>query len=603
MSNVTKVQPISHKGSERGSRKTKCKGKRIEKLVKKLKTSSTKQKAIDFDNFKIHNQTKHALVGKFFEAIDTPKALACWLLYRNGEHEQLVKMRAKSKDYNCPIKLRADMAAVSFLRKNEGLKTGIDTKKVALDKFAECENACRVTNNRFRFIHLDPLFKGSNEWLLHAFTRKIAGILGDYRVEDFFDNGSWGPGASVSITGKDTSAERKFRYERQITRKLYTVVSPFLTTEYPNWFADSRAVEAMEIRNSSKLLTVAKNCETDRPICVEPGFNTWFQKSVGTSIRNRLARNGFDLNSDIRNQEMARKGSKDSSVCTVDFVSASDMISYRMVTETFPRDWLFVLEACRTASYTTSDDPGTHHMFEKFSSMGNGYTFELESIIFIAAAQAVTEFLDLDPTLITVFGDDVTLDSRGFELFRSFTEFLGFKVGVDKSFTGLDPFRESCGAFYYDGVDVKPHFQKKDIANAKSIFGLANGISRLAHRFNNDCGRALRFLPLHRHLVELLPESLRVLGAASSGDVCIASNLDEACPAIATQGWEGFLHSAFVESAVKLSSDSPSVLLTRLWYPSREMSYGNDYSLRRVTNTRFKKRIFVHQWYDFGPWA
>lgn len=537
---------------------------------------------------------------KFFECLDTPLSLALYIMLKHGEYAQLVSYDFdpdREVDANL---VRDNLAAVSLLRKYRGFKTSIDTRQKAIDSFLAGEQQCAATNSRFRNPLIDPLFKGINVYLHNAFTRKIEGILGNYKKEDFFSLGSWGPGSTISITGNDTSAVRKFRCERQITSNLYALIKDELPNEYPNWFPNSDSVDKLIPVTCSELLTVHKNAMTDRTIFKESGITTWFQKSLGTSIRRRLMRHGYDLNSTTRSKEVARQGSLDGVSATVDFRNASNTISKLMIRESI-RDnvWFTLLDACRTPSYTL-DKGKTFHTFEMFSSMGNGFTFELESLIFVAAAEAVHDYLGLGYENITVHGDDITINTEAYDLYRDFCEFLGFTINLTKSFAHSH-FRESCGAYYYRGLDVKPLFLKDKSNDAKSIFRLANGINSLAHRYNNSDGRDLRFHQLHLYTVNKLPKALRLYGASIQGDVCIHDDFDVVTPVISGDGLEGYLVPSLIDVPVSLESTSPAVLLARLWYPSKEMSYGNKTNLRVVTRTACKV-VFVHQWYNHGPW-
>jgi len=195
-------------------------------------------------------------------------------------------------------------------------------------------------------------------------------------------------------------------------------------------------------------------------IAIEPGINLWFQKALGSMIRRRLARFGIDLNDQSRNQSLAYLSSIDGSLATVDFSSASDSISLEVVRELLPPRWFQILDIVRSKVGRKSD--GTIVRWNKFSSMGNGFTFELESLIFFAAASAVQEYLHLDGE-ISVFGDDVILDVRGYPMFAEYSAFLGFRVNLQKSFSS-GGFRESCGSHYFSGVDCKPVFLKERLS-------------------------------------------------------------------------------------------------------------------------------------------
>lgn len=308
--------------------------------------SGKKQILQSFNGFKVHSKFDFEFALKYYETLDTATSLMCAILLRYREYEQLARV---TFDVDREIEgavVRDSFAAVSLLRKYKGLKTGIDTKAVAIESFHIGERQCAETNRRFRDLSKDRLFAGPNVWLLNALTRKIERILGGYRPGDFFSCGSWGPGSSIGLTGDDTSAVRKFRCERQITSKLHAVVAPYLSQEYPNWFPDSRSVDALEVINWSELLTVHKNALTDRTIFKEAGITTWFQKSLGSSIRERLLRYGYDLNSTERSWAIARQSSKDGRAATVDFRNASNTLAKLMIRETVSDQvWYYLLDS------------------------------------------------------------------------------------------------------------------------------------------------------------------------------------------------------------------------------------------------------------------
>lgn len=554
-----------------------------------------------FQVFRPERELDIQFAKKYLSSLNTPTSLAIYIMLKYNEHEQIARFKY---DPNREIRadlIRDNLAAASLLRKYKGLKTNIDTKAAAIESFRKGEAHCMETNRRFRYPTVDPLNQGVNVWLHNAFTRKISRILGDYRREDFFSLGSWGPGSSISISGNDTGAVRKFRFERQITSKLYAIVKDELSTEYPNWFPNQDAVDALLPHDCSHLLTVHKNATTDRTIFKESGITTWFQKSLGTSIRYALMRYGYDLNSTERSKELARRGSLTGSIATVDFENASNTISYLMVLNSITDYvWFTLLDACRTPSYTT-DKGKTTNQFEMFSSMGNGYTFELESLIFVAAAEVCHDYLGLAYDDISVHGDDITISVQALDLYRDFCKYLGFTVNDTKTFSS-GTFRESCGSYFNLGRDVKPFFLKEKSSNAKSIYKLANATNLAAHRYSNYSGRDGRFRGVHAFLVEQLPAALRLWGTLIQGDVCMHVDFDEACPTVSGDGLEGYLVPSLIDSPVQLESTSPAVLLARLWYPSTEMAYGNRSNLRVVTRT-IVKSVFVHQWYNFGEWS
>lgn len=539
-------------------------------------------------------------VFDFFSALDTPKSLAAWILYNCGEHSQFTELGINPSDYVSSSKFRDDYSAVHFLSKANFFKLEVSKRDTALAKFRKFEELCSQTNRRFKSLHLEPQYEGPNVWLLNAVTRKIEVILGDFSPEELVDSANWGPGVSTLLKGQHVSAVNKFQSESGITRDLYSLVKPWFSEAYPLWadHLESQYGPDMFIPQlGNEIVTVPKNSKTDRVIAIEPGINLWFQKAFGSMIRRRLARFGIDLNSQERNQELARRSSIDDSLATVDFSSASDSIALEVVRALLPPRWFSVMDSMRSKVGQLDEQIVR---WEKFSSMGNGFTFELESLIFFATAWVVCDYLKCEKE-ISVFGDDVILPVAAFPLFSSFSAFLGFTVNTEKSFY-QGSFRESCGAHFYEGLDCKPLYLKERIQNVQAIYRLANGIRRLGHRRNScfGCDHRLRFC--YDHLLRRVPKSLRFRIPEGVGDCGFIGNFDEATPSRARDGWEGYLFSALLEIGCKSDYfEETGMLLARLKARS-DQEYGNYYTLRGRTRLRVS-RVLVPRWYNLGEWC
>jgi hypothetical protein len=553
-------------------------------------------------------------IFNFLSAIDSPRSLACWLMYSKNEHAQLVELEVNPDHYESFVKFRDDYQATNFLSKANFLKLPVGKKQAALVKFRQYEELCGKTNLRFRNLSFDPLFKGSNVWLLNAVTRKIDSILGDFCPDEFVDSSNWGPGVTTLLKGSQVSAFNKFQSETGITHRLYSFVEPWFSTAYPLWYerltssSESEHVvrQPFTFIEGNEVVTVPKNSKTDRVIAIEPGVNLWFQKGIGSMIRRRLLRVGVDLNSQIKNQQLALSSSRTGEFATVDFSSASDSISYELVREVIPPRWFALLDVCRSPVGTLD---GAKIKWNKFSSMGNGFTFELESLIFFAAALAVCDYLEISSKEVSVFGDDVILPSSCYELFREFCDFLGFKVNNQKSFhSGY--FRESCGSHYFAGVDCKPIFLKEVLTNAQSLFKLANNVRLLAHRRNSHYGCDASFRRSWQTLFLRVPKAFRFripLGFGDGGFVC---NFDESTPSKAREQtptgspygacWEGWSFRGVIEAGINQSSEEMGILLARLWSQS-PLAYKNTYTLRGRTRVSVSE-IRAQQWYNLGPW-
>lgn len=587
-------------------------------------------------DFRVPDQTTDVTIFQLLSSIDTPRSLAVWLLYSSGEHSQLLALDIDSKNYANAQLFRDDYTATLLLSKAVFLEPGFDKKQVAFEKFHKYEILCNQTNNRFRHPSSDPQNHGSNVWLLNATRRKIQQVLGDFCGEELVDDANWGPGVSTLLKGSEVSGYNKFRAERGITRDLYSLIVDWFPVAYPSWndhlsreYGESWAI----FEDGNTIVTVPKNSKTDRVIAIEPGVNLWFQKAVGSMIRRRLRRFGIDLNDQSKNSSLAKKASEDSFLATVDFSSASDSIARAVVEDLIPPRWFLLLDTMR--SKRGIDEKGNKIIWNKFSSMGNGFTFELESLIFFAAASAVVEFMGESVDTISVYGDDVILPASCFDVYSAFCEFLGFRVNLEKSFH-QGPFRESCGSHYFAGVDCKPVFLKERLSNAETVYKLANNIRRLAHRYGHLDFCDKRFSGCWASLFDRVPESLRFVVPLSAGDVGFVGNLDESKATRARYGIEGYYYRSLASLGVTRRGDGQGLILAQLrrlgssggrlledgglhkgisiirysHTPRKLRTYmlrpdliatGESYTLRGRVR-RSIVRSLVARWYNLGPW-
>jgi hypothetical protein len=111
--------------------------------------------------------------------------------------------------------------------------------------------------------------------------------------------------------------------------------------------------------------------------------------------------------------------------------------------------------------------------------MGNGFTFELESLIFYALAKATAErggCHDFEvKRSIGVFGDDIIVPKRIAKDLITNMSLFGFTVNEEKSFLkGF--FFKSCGADYYDCSDVRPFLLRREVKTFRDLLFVMNSI-------------------------------------------------------------------------------------------------------------------------------
>jgi hypothetical protein len=250
------------------------------------------------------------------------------------------------------------------------------------------------------------------------------------------------------------------------------------------------------LREENVLFTVPKKSDIDRVACKEPEVNMLLQRAVGNHIRHQLMKFGINLNDQTRNQELARCAVQ-KGLATIDLSSASDSITRQLVFDMLPFEWWSLLDDLRVKTtkipaefLAQSDqvvrilktdpsgplrdlnlpepkDKHIYHELEMFSSMGNGFTFELESLLFYAITRIVCRRSGVRGT-ISVYGDDIIAPIGIVPRLKRIFDYIGFTVNMKKSFW-RGPFRESCGKHYHNGFDVTPFYIRREILSLMDL--------------------------------------------------------------------------------------------------------------------------------------
>jgi len=218
-------------------------------------------------------------------------------------------------------------------------------------------------------------------------------------------------------------------------------------------------------------------------------------------------------------------------LATIDLSSASDTISKELVWLLLPESWAQALDIARTGDVTLPD--GNSIELAKFSSMGNGFTFELESLIFYALARAVCELDGEDTRNLSVFGDDIIVPTGATETLTRVFQLLGFTVNTGKTFS-QGPFRESCGADYLFGYSIRPFYQR-DLVSDRTLFSMHNFFIRNGE---NDLAAVAE---------KLCNPSTRIYGPDGYGDGhLIGSYVVSRSRDVKRRGWDGAYFETYV---------------------------------------------------------
>jgi hypothetical protein len=335
----------------------------------------------------------------------------------------------------------------------------------AKETFLASENACADSNLRLRSKR-----HGSCSFEIDYMRRWISHVLGvKPNLLAVYDKADFSSGASLGVHGNATNLYRKLFAKRfTVTQAALPYALGFvqrnenlfmhLNQVHGNYVCfDSdvvkdKVVSKAHVVSYNKLSFVPKTAKTHRVIAVEPLLNSVLQKGVDTVMREKLRRVGYNLTDQSRNQVLAKEGSVTGNLATMDLSAASDSISIELARILLPWDWFDLLNRLRSPQYELD---GAKHRYEKFCSMGNGFCFPLETLFFAAAARAVIHSTGCKDRTHAVYGDDIIVPVEAYDRLELLLAYLGFKTNASKSFkTG--PFRESCGADWYMGQDVRP---------------------------------------------------------------------------------------------------------------------------------------------------
>lgn len=344
----------------------------------------------------------------------------------------------------------------------------------AINKWLAVENDNAATYDRLLNTHEDFNILPRVSWsrFVQWCQDCIADLIGEtVPIEALI--GAFSGGASTSRPRTESLPAQKYLGQADTTAAALPWFE-LLLTEVPGW-ASFRDDIQINVVPGNVLFTVPKNTTIDRCACKEPDLNMFMQKGVGNFFRHRLRSVGINLNDQTRNQNLARIGSIDGSLATLDLSSASDRLSFGLVELLLPLNWFILLRDLRSP-ITLID--GDEHVNEMFSSMGNGFTFELESLIFYVIARACAYFRGISG-VISVYGDDIICPSKLAADLWFVLPYLGFEVNTSKSFAE-GPFRESCGGHYYNGDDITPFYLRSPIEKLTDVIRIANQLRRWA---------------------------------------------------------------------------------------------------------------------------
>ncbi len=472
-----------------------------------------------------------------------------------------------------------------------------DPEREALSKFLVAEQSCDMMNYKMS----TPL--GSYEqvlWDMRHFTRYVLGDCPD--LQSIFMSCDFGPGAAIGVHGNATNLGKKLSSSWSVSDSAFSLAMQalsfrpnlsrvFMTREdgFYEWSDSSLRTSLMKKTyrcNYNKISFVPKTAKTHRSIAVEPLLNSYLQKGVDVYMRRKLKRVGFDLSDQESNSYLAMLGSQvddDESFCTIDLESASDSISIGLVKHLLPPEWYDLLDRIRSPAYLYD---GVITPYSKFCSMGNGFCFPLETLIFASACHAAgakrpgIDFL--------VYGDDIVIRRKYAARVLEILRFFGFSNNSRKTFIE-GPFRESCGRDWFGGVDVRPYILDHDLDSFEALVKMHN------LTFRNE--RTSMFFAETRSLIrELVPSHIRLVRPQKGSpggafevelDEFMSSPFARRNKDMQCWSWTEFTKRAVADRQPYPSAQDDILMYAALNGASAEMPY----AVRRLTSSKIRRVV------------
>lgn len=249
----------------------------------------------------------------------------------------------------------------------------------------------------------------------------------------------------------------------------------------------------------SKTIFVPKSYKTFRTISMEPATLMYYQQGVLAVIDKMITaspylRRRVDTHDQERNRHLAQVGSAVGSYATLDLSAASDSVGYDLVKQLFKGTWLLRYLVCTRSRMSLLPD-GVELELRKFAPMGSALCFPIETLVFAAVCEIVTQEHRVAGDF-SVYGDDIIVPTRCVGRTMEVLAKLGFRVNMQKSFYEEDcSFRESCGGEYFRGQEITPlRISRKycsdvthDDAGFTSLIELANSAYDRGFRTLRQC--------------------------------------------------------------------------------------------------------------------
>lgn len=297
-------------------------------------------------------------------------------------------------------------------------------------------------------------------------------ILGEYPGDEVVENVRFGRKSSIGCPYSDAYLDFKlsdkgaFTGTKETSKFFFDQVLPgdhILQRILKNH--DFVAIKEQLNTSYLNLVEVPKTWESYRDITPMTLLGLFFSYGLARVVTSRLNESGLRISKlqDIH-RNLVRKYSLTRSHVTADLSAASNSITSTLLNFVLPRPWYC---AAKKTFVRTLRIDGVDFSTVSVLPMGNGATFPLETLVFYCIIKAIGELLGVKGTY-SVYGDDLIYPAKIHRYVVTVFPQLHLKLNLDKTFNAF-PFRESCGADFYRGQDVRSYYVKGEAENLTRV--------------------------------------------------------------------------------------------------------------------------------------
>lgn len=452
------------------------------------------------------------------EELNSARSLALAISFRNALYKTVDLTLLKELDphvFDDAHTYQIHKQAIALFKKSTYIAYDGDATAESIENFLLVDLQCVISDNKVRTLGLYE--KG----ILQKASEYISQTLGEIpNYDEIFTGLTFSSGSVSGIGGDDVNIVTKLEDFVQLPLSKgatpflsYLLRDPLVTSLYRNTYPADYA----------ELFCVPKQYNKVRVAAKSQLGNMLLQRPIGLFIGKRLRqRCGIDIATQQDFHKFIVSNYWDC-YATIDQSDASDRICVELCKALLPYDWFRLLNLTRHR-YLKIKDYDQLYSMHKMANQGNGFIFELQTLIYYALAKATVCVLHgeerANKTLISVFGDDMICEEAFAPAISRTLEFCGQKINFDKSFFS-GRFKESCGVDTFDGFNIRPKYIKQFSKNLRGFYELANFIRSLY-----DCNlvggnRSILDVRAYQRCITAIKDKHVIFGNVSYGDACI----------------------------------------------------------------------------------